>query len=77
MCVCELVSLVACAAVHHLLLLHLERLQDDTPGPGQYNVPSSFGQGIAFSIGSKAAPETAAKATDDIPGPGSYYNPAG
>jgi hypothetical protein len=55
--------------------------QDDTPGPGAYSLPSSFGQqGVAFTMGAKPAAATAAAAAskaaaEDLPGPGTYYNP--
>eukprot|EP00879_Flechtneria_rotunda_P029566 GHRR01031988.1.p1 GENE.GHRR01031988.1~~GHRR01031988.1.p1 ORF type:complete len:317 (+),score=111.01 GHRR01031988.1:747-1697(+) len=47
---------------------------DVTPGPGEYNVGSTFGQGVAFSIGAKPTGSVSRAEQSDIPGPGSYYN---
>lgn len=58
-----------------------QQWKDDTPGPGAYSLPSSFGQqGVAFTMGAKPAATAAAAAAgkaaaEDMPGPGTYYNP--
>ncbi|WIA35656.1 hypothetical protein OEZ86_004068 [Tetradesmus obliquus] len=63
------------------LLCHDDSTLDDTPGPGAYSLPSSFGQqGVAFTMGAKPAATAAAAAAgkaaaEDMPGPGTYYNP--
>lgn len=47
------------------------KIKEETPGPGKYNIPSKFPKGFKYSMGLKLPYENN-KEQNNIPGPGTY-----